>query len=87
MTTEDYTKLSGNTCRTRFYSVVRYGGPEVITNCNFKIIVGIDEEFNQEQIIEVWVDFLKEMKNFLFHYVQVNLREWKNINLMLKKLK
>ncbi|WP_144641187.1 hypothetical protein [Bacillus cereus] len=65
MTTEDYTKLSGNTCRTRFYSVVRYGGPEVITNCNFKIIVGIDEEFNQEQIIEVWVDFFERDEELL----------------------
>ncbi|MED1093944.1 hypothetical protein [Bacillus paramycoides] len=65
ITTDDYNKLNGMVRNTRYYSVIRYGGPDVIANCKFEIIVGNDENFTLEKTIKVWVDFFEKDEEIL----------------------
>ncbi|MEG7924871.1 hypothetical protein J0801_12600 [Bacillus cereus] len=65
ITTDDYNELSGMIRNTRYYSVIRYGGPDVIANCKFEIIVGNDEDFTLEKSIKVWIDFFEKDEEIL----------------------
>ncbi|WP_306008314.1 hypothetical protein [Bacillus sp. MMSF_3353] len=50
---------------TTYYSVIRYGGPDIIVNCNFQIIIGKDKIFSEEEIIEVWLDYFGKDEEIL----------------------
>ncbi|MEC1011717.1 hypothetical protein P9B39_15870 [Bacillus altitudinis] len=63
--TPDYTNLEGKNYEINYYSVIRYGGPDVITNCQFKITVGNDMKFENIAIIEVWFDFFEKDEEIL----------------------
>ncbi|PGV52666.1 hypothetical protein COD94_30670 [Bacillus cereus] len=58
-------KLDWEEHETTYYSVIRYGGPDVIVNCNFQIIIGKDKNFSEEEIIEVWLDYFGKDEEIL----------------------
>ena len=63
--TPSYTRLLGTNHETTYYSVLRYGGPDVIINCEFKIIVGNNKNFEETDTIKVWVDFFEKHEEIL----------------------
>lgn len=73
--TEAYERLIGTEFETTYYSIIRYDGPDIIMNCEFNIVVGDSSNFETTDTITVWVDFLKKMKKYSYHYVLQNLRK------------
>ncbi|MGV2619740.1 UNVERIFIED_CONTAM: hypothetical protein N8J90_01075 [Halobacillus marinus] len=73
--TRDYTSLTGTNHKTTYYSVIRYGGPDIITNCQFKITVGNDMKFEKIDTIKVWIDFFEKDEEILIPLCSDKLSE------------
>ncbi|HGN6586038.1 hypothetical protein OCE25_11485 [Bacillus cereus] len=58
--TEAYDKLNSQDCKINYYSIVRYGGPDVIMNCEFTIIIGNNSSFEKTEKISTWMDFFEK---------------------------
>ncbi|OQM47524.1 hypothetical protein B6A27_00320 [Anoxybacillus sp. UARK-01] len=63
--TDSYKNLLATDKETSYYSVIRFGGSDVIINCKFKIIVGSDKNFSNTDTIEAWVDFFEKDEEIL----------------------
>lgn len=63
--TEAYESLIGTKFETTYYSIIRYGGPDIIMNCEFNIVVGDSSNFEITDTIKVWVDFFEKDEEIL----------------------
>ena len=59
MLTGPFKSLQGSNKQVAYYSVIRYGGDEVVTNCQFIVTVGTDKNFENSDTIEVWADYFE----------------------------
>ncbi|MFH0070531.1 hypothetical protein [Peribacillus sp. NPDC056705] len=84
--TDNYTNLLGTENKVTYYSVIRYGGPDVITNCEFKIIVGNDMKFEKTDTIKVWIDFFEKDEEILIPLCSNKLSEEQRYNPFVKEI-
>ncbi|KAA0944090.1 AzlD domain-containing protein [Sporosarcina sp. ANT_H38] len=82
--TESFTYLDGFNQDVVYYSVIRYGGSEIVTNCLFSITVGNDGNFEDNDTIEAWVDYFEKNEEILIPICSKKLR---NLNPWIKEIK
>lgn len=63
--TDSYKKLLATDEETSYYSIIRYGGSDIVMNCKFTIIVGVDKNFDSCDTIKAWVDFFEKDEEIL----------------------
>lgn len=72
--TEDYKNLLGTINKVTYYSITRYGGSQVITDCHFKITVGADTNFEKVDVVEAWIDYFEVDEELLIPICSQNLK-------------
>ncbi|KML07873.1 hypothetical protein [Rossellomorea marisflavi] len=69
-----------------YYSIVRYGGPDVIINCHFEVIIGEDENFFKIDKINTWLDYFEKDEEIFIPLVSRKLGI-RNFNPFVKEIK
>ncbi|HGH1669877.1 TPA: hypothetical protein ACJHMI_001342 [Bacillus cereus] len=86
MLTEAYTRLTGTEYETTYYSIIRHGGPDVIVNCEFTIIVGNSSSFERTDTIKVWIDFFEKEEEILIPLCSIRLDKKRQRNPFVKEI-
>lgn len=75
MLTESFKSLNGLNEDIAYYSVIRYGGDEVVTNCQIVVTVGTDNSFLNSDTIESWTDYFEKDEEIIIPICSLKLKE------------
>ncbi|WP_397537861.1 hypothetical protein [Rummeliibacillus pycnus] len=63
--TDDFEAMSADDKDIPYYSVVRYGGTDVVWNCSLQATVGKTMDFIETDTIKVWIDYFEKDEELL----------------------
>ncbi|MEC1714745.1 hypothetical protein [Schinkia azotoformans] len=73
--TDDFKTLDGFNKEVPYYSVVRFGGSEVIWECEIHITVAKDKDFIKTATLKAWIDFFDKEEEILIPLCSIKLNE------------
>lgn len=55
--TDDIREMNGFNKEIPYYSIVRFGGSQIVFDCSVEVTVSKDKDFKNTDIIKAWLDF------------------------------